>query len=218
MSLKVLLASLQQHADPDKAAAMSAYMKNQFDHLGIPTPLRRQLSKPFIRQLSAQTDIDWPFIEACWQAPYRELSYVALDYLSAIKARLSPADLPKLKHLAISRSWWDTIDCLDRIIGDIAMRHPVVNKTLLAWSVDDNLWLRRIAIDHQLLRKDRTDTALLERILCNNLGQTEFFINKAIGWALRDYSKTNPDWVRGFIARHRQQMAALSIREASRYL
>ena len=89
---------------------------------------------------------------------------------------------------------------------------------MLAWSVDDDLWLRRIAIDHQLLRKDQTDTALLEEIIVANLGQQEFFINKAIGWALRDYSKTDPGWVRAFIGRHRDGLAPLSVREASKYL
>ncbi|MFC2715335.1 MAG: sugar phosphate nucleotidyltransferase [Kingella denitrificans] len=82
----------------------------------------------------------------------------------------------------------------------------------------DNIWLRRVAIDHQLIRKQHTDTALLETIICNNLGQKEFFINKAIGWALRDYSKTNPAWVQGFIDRHRHKMAKLSLREAGKYL
>lgn len=218
MKQKALLAALQQHANPEKAAAMAAYMRDQFSYLGIPTPMRRELGKPFIRQLAAQPGIDWAFIDACWQSPWRELSYVALDYLGTIKARLTPADIERLRKLAITHSWWDTIDCLDRIIGDVALRHPEVNQTLLAWSLDDDIWLRRIAIDHQLLRKHKTDTDLLTRILCNNLGQTEFFINKAIGWALRDYSKTNPDWVRAFIAQHRQQMAPLSIREASKYL
>lgn len=218
MIYEALLATLQQNADPDRATMMAAYMRNQFTYLGIPTPLRRQLAKPFIQQLKTRQDIDWTFIDRCWDDPCRELQYAALDYLNAIRLRLSPTDIPRLRQLAVSRSWWDTIDCLDRIIGSIALRHPAVNETLLAWSVDDNLWLRRIAIDHQLLRKQKTDTALLERILCNNLGQTEFFINKAIGWALRDYSKTNPDWVRDFIDRHRHGMSPLSIREASRYL
>ena len=96
--------------------------------------------------------------------------------------------------------------------------NPEVNNVLLAWSTDDNIWLRRVAIDHQLLRKQHTDTALLETIICNNLGQKEFFINKAIGWALRDYSKTNPEWVQGFIDHHRHEMAKLSLREAGKYL
>jgi 3-methyladenine DNA glycosylase AlkD len=110
------------------------------------------------------------------------------------------------------------VDGIDVIIGDVALRFPEVNDTLLAWSIDENIWLRRIAIDHQLMRKEKTNTELLERILVNNFGQTEFFINKAIGWSLRDFSKTNPDWVRGFIERHRHEMAPLSIKEAGKYV
>ena len=89
---------------------------------------------------------------------------------------------------------------------------------MLDWSTDDNFWLRRVAIDHQLLRKEKTKTDLLEKILVNNLHQTEFFINKAMGWSLRDYSKTNPDWVRDFIARNREGLSNLTIREASKYI
>ena len=107
---------------------------------------------------------------------------------------------------------------LDRIVGGIALRHPAVNATLLNWSQSDNIWLRRIAIDHQLLRKGQTDTALLEAIIRYNLELKEFFINKAIGWALRDYSKTNPAWVRRFIDTYGDRMVKLSLREAQKYL
>ena len=135
-----------------------------------------------------------------------------------MQQHLTPQDIPRLQTLITEKSWWDSSDVLDRIVGDIALRHPEVNTVLLAWSTDDNIWLRRVAIDHQLLRKQHTDTALLEKIICNNLGQKEFFINKAIGWALRDYSKTNPEWVQGFIDHHRHEMAKLSLREAGKYL
>lgn len=89
---------------------------------------------------------------------------------------------------------------------------------MLDWSQDENIWVRRVAINHQLLRKNQTNTILLKQILCNNLNDTEFFINKAIGWSLRDYSKTNPEWVRQFIQTHKEHMAPLSIREASKYI
>lgn len=98
------------------------------------------------------------------------------------------------------------------------MDNPEAKQTILEWSLDDDFWLRRIAIDHQLLQKEKTDTELLEQILINNLNQTEFFINKAIGWSLRDYSKTNPEWVRVFLTKYSSQMAGLSIREASKYI
>jgi len=89
---------------------------------------------------------------------------------------------------------------------------------MLKWSVDEDFWVRRVAIDHQLGRKEKTNTDLLEKILTNNFGSKEFFINKAIGWALRDYSKTNPDWVRYFIGKYKNKMDKLSIREGSKYI
>ena len=217
MDVEELLENLKAVAKPDDAVAMKAYMKNKFEFLGVKTPVRRKLAKAFFKQ---QTDsvIDWVFINESWDNPYRELQYAALDYLEIRKKLLTPSDLPRLKKLAQTKSWWDTIDFLDRLVGSIIARFPETKGIILVWSRDEDIWLRRLAIDHQLLRKEETDTELLEKILVNNLDQTEFFINKAIGWALRDYSKTNPDWVRDFIERHQAEMVALSIREGSKYL
>ena len=217
MDVEELLENLKAVAKPDDAVAMKAYMKNKFEFLGVKTPVRRKLAKAFFKQ---QTDsvIDWVFINESWDNPYRELQYAALDYLEIRKKLLTPSDLPRLKKLAQTKSWWDTIDFLDRLVGSIIARFPETKGIILVWSRDEDIWLRRLATDHQLLRKEETDTELLEKILVNNLGQTEFFINKAIGWSLRDYSKTNPDWVRDFIERHQAEMAALSIREGSKYL
>jgi 3-methyladenine DNA glycosylase AlkD len=203
-------------ANAEKAVSMSAYMRGQFPFLGIPTPERRRLSRGFLRSVGKKK-IDWEFVFKCWELE-REFQYLAMDYLDKHKVFLTAADIHKLRQLAISKSWWDTIDGLDRIIGDIALRSPEVNDTLLLWSTDDNFWLRRIAIDHQIGRKEKTDTVLLERIITNNLGQAEFFINKAIGWSLREYSKTNPNWVREFIGRYREKMAPLSVKEAGKYI
>ena len=217
MNVEELLENLKAVANSDDAVAMKAYMKNKFEFLGVKTPARRKLVKAFFKQ-QTDSDIDWNFINEAWNNPYRELQYAALDYLEIRKKLLTPSDLPRLKKLAQIKSWWDTIDFLDRLVGSIIARFPETKEIILAWSRDEDIWLRRLAIDHQLLRKEETDTELLEKILVNNLGQTEFFINKAIGWALRDYSKTNPDWVRDFIERHQTEMAALSIREGSKYL
>ena len=215
MNVEELVKELKAVANPDDAVAMKAYMKNKFEFLGVKTPARRKLAKAFFKQ---QTDsvIDWDFINEAWNNPYRELQYAALDYLEIRKKFLTPSDLPRLKKLAQTKSWWDTIDFLDRLVGSIIARFPETKEIILAWSCDEDIWLRRLAIVHQLLRKEETE--LLEKILVNNLDQTEFFINKAIGWALRDYSKTNPDWVRDFIERHQAEMVALSIREGSKYL
>ena len=203
--------------DPKKGAEMSLYMRNQFQFLGIQTPIRKRLSRDFLKE-KGELNVGWDFVFECWEQPEREFQYLGADYLLKLKALLTPADIPNIRKLVVSKSWWDTVDCLDVLVGDIALRYNEVNETLLAWSIDANFWLRRLAIDHQLTRREKTDTALLERIIVNNLGQTEFFINKAIGWALRDYSKTDPDWVRSFLERHAGEMATLSIREARKYL
>ncbi|MCL2332661.1 MAG: DNA alkylation repair protein [Actinomycetia bacterium] len=218
MDYQELFATFEQAADAEQAAPMSAYMRDQFPYLGVKTPQRKVLSRDFLKAAKRTGVVDWGFIDTCWERDEREFQYLALDYLAALVKALTPQDIPCIKRLAQTKSWWDTVDNLDTVIGQIALSYPEVNKTLLAWSTDDDFWLRRLAIDHQLLRKERTDTELLRRILVNNLGQTEFFINKAIGWALRDYSKTDPAWVRAFIEEHRAQMAPLSIREASKYL
>jgi 3-methyladenine DNA glycosylase AlkD len=206
-----------ENADSKRAEAMSAYMKNICPFLGIPKPKRAELSKDFIKQAKKAAAIDWEFVDRCWRLE-REFQYLALDYLMATEKHLTVAHIPKLKKLAETKPWWDTIDSLIRPIGNIALKNPETNGILLEWSVDSNFWLRRVAINHQIGRRERTDAELLEAIIVNNFGSKEFFINKAIGWSLRDYSKTNPGWVRKFIGKHKNRMANLSIREASKYI
>ena len=204
-------------ANSAKAAPMSAYMRDQFPFLGISTPDRKRLSNDFLKTLK-QNSMDWTFVFTCWEMPEREFQYLAVEYLTRQKAKLTDSDIPNLRKIIITKSWWDTVDGLDILVGDIALRHPEVSQILLTWSVDENIWLRRAAIDHQLGCREKTDPRLLEKIIINNLGQKEFFINKAIGWSLREYSKTNPAWVREFIDRHREALSSLSIREASKYI
>ena len=218
MNVEELVKELKAVAISNDAVAMKAYMKNKFEFLGVKTPARRKLVKAFFKQ---QTDcvIDWNFINEAWNNPYRELQYVALDYLEIRKKLLTPSDLPDLKKLAQTKSWWDTVDLLSKIIGDVVNRNKELKTLMLEWSKKENdIWLRRVAILHQLSFKENVDKFLLEAILEDNLCDSEFFINKAIGWALRDYSKVNPEWVRKFIEKNRSEMANLSLREASKYL
>ena len=218
MDFNKLYEEMIQHKNEEQAQKMSKYMLNKFEYIGIKTPERREIFKNFFKEYKNEEKIDWEFVNKCWENKYREFQYVAADYLKNMKDKLTIDDIPKLKRLILKKSWWDTIDNLDMTIGALALKDSNVNKILLEWSLDENIWLRRIAIDHQLLRKEKTDTELLEKILKNNLGQAEFFINKAIGWALRDYSKTNSEWVKNFIEENKEKMAKLSIKEASKYL
>ena len=218
MDFNKLYEKMIQHKNEEQAQKMSKYMLNKFEYIGIKTPERRKIFKNFFKEYKNEEKIDWEFVNKCWENKHREFQYVAADYLQNMKDKLTRDDIPKFKQLILKKSWWDTIDNLDMTIGTLALKDSNVNKILLEWSLDENIWLRRIAIDHQLLRKEKTNTELLEKILKNNLGQAEFFINKSIGWALRDYSKTNPEWVKNFIEKNRENMAKLSIKEASKYL
>ena len=135
-----------------------------------------------------------------------------------MKKFVSYEDIDKIKNYIITKSWWDTIDFLDKVIGYVGLQDIRVKDLMLEWSKSDNIWIKRTAIDHQLCLKDKTDKELLEKIIVNSLGTDEFFINKAIGWSLRDYSKTNPEWVKSFIHQYKDQMDKLSVKEASKYI
>ena len=213
-----LFADLRAAADGERAAQMAAYMRDQFRYLGVQTPARRKISRPFLNASKKERLLDWDFVDACWQAEEREFQYVAADYLRKVRHLLTVADLPRIRGLAVTKPWWDTVDSLDATVGSVVAQSAEGRELILEWARDENMWVRRLAIDHQLQRKESTDVELLSSIIEANLGSGEFFIDKAVGWALRDYSKTDPEWVRAFIAEHRQGMAALAIREASKYL
>lgn len=206
------------HENPENASGLKRYMKNHFEFLGIKTPERRALSKDFLREKAKEGCVDWSLVDKLWVQDYREFQYLAGDYLKKVQKWLTLADLDKLYALAIQKSWWDSIDFLDEHVGSIVRRFAQAKATMLVWSQDDNFWIRRLAIDHQLGFKLETDADLLATIIKNNLGSDEFFINKAIGWSLREYSKVAPDWVREFIAKHDADLSNLSIREGLKVL
>ena len=210
--------AFEENRDSENAIAMSKYMRDMFKYYGIPTPLRKSIYKELLKKEKASSIIDWELLDICYEDEYREFQYFVMDYLSLMQKRLTYDDIPKIKRYIKTKQWWDTIDGFDRIIGNIAFSDSRINDLMLEWSKDDDIWVRRIAIDHQLSRKENTDADLLEKIIINNLESKEFFINKAIGWSLRDYSKINPDWVRGFIAKHKDKMDKLSVKEASKYI
>lgn len=208
----------ETHSNPERAISMSKYMKDQFSFYGIAAADRKNLYKDFLKTEKKQGSIDWEFINQCYSDAHREFHYLAYEYLLAMKKQLSFEDISSVKVLVKKKSWWDTVDMLAQVVGNIALKDSHVDEEMLAWSQEENIWVQRIAILYQLRFKEKTNTTQLEQILLNCVGTNEFFINKAIGWALREYSKTNPDWVRTFLENHQAQMANLSIREASKYL
>lgn len=163
MNAEDIFQNLKEVANSDDAVHMRAYMKNQFEFLGVKTPIRRKLSKVFFKKNSSPA-IYWKFIHQAWENPYREMQYVVLDYLQLKQKFLTSNDLPKIKKLAQTKPWWDTIDFLCRTVGYISLHYPETKKFVLEWSRDEDFWLRRLAIEHQLLQKEETDVQLLEFI------------------------------------------------------
>ncbi len=208
----------ESQKNEEQAIPMAKYLRNKFKCYGLKTQERRNVYKDVIQEDKARGIIDWEFLYLCFQDEYRDMNYLVLDYLLAQKKFLQFDDIKKMEFFVKTNQWWDSIDVMNTIIGDIGLLDPRVDELMLKWSTDKDFWLRRVAITHQLMRKINTNTELLEKILVNNFGSDEFFINKAIGWALRDYSKTDPDWVRNFIENHWEKMSKLSIREGSKYI
>lgn len=198
---------------------MQKYMKDQFPFLGIKTPLRKELMKQFYQQTGLLKEaFHGDFILALWEKDDREYQYAALDYIGRTLKKLGKDDLPLMEKLITTKSWWDTVDMLaQHPVGTIAQAFPeVIPETIEEWAYRENMWLQRTAILFQLKYKEKTDEQLLYRYIKKNSGSKEFFIQKAIGWALREYSKTNPESVKQFIAEN--DLPKLSIREGSKYL
>ncbi|MDD3414558.1 MAG: DNA alkylation repair protein [Lachnospiraceae bacterium] len=212
-----LFEQLEEMQDNEQGAKMSAYMQNRFRFLGVPKPALKQHMKPYL-QKSRKLEFDWDFVSLCWEKPYREAQYIAVEYILQHEKQLLDTDINRVKELITTKSWWETVDSLDSVAGAIVLKYPYLKEKMLQWSLSENIWLRRVSIDFQQKYKEKTDAALLEEIICNNFGTNEFFINKAIGWSLRDYSKINPDWVHVFLERYKADLSDLSLKEASKYL
>ena len=218
MKLLDLITDLEENRNELLAESMSKYMQDKFRFLGVRGATRTEIYKKYFPEARKSKVIDWDFIENCWNKEEREFQYIVVYYLKAMQRFLKREDISRLKYLIVTKSWWDTVDLLAKVVGSLVIRIEGYDQIMLEWSKDSNIWLKRVAILYQLSLKEKVDKQVLERILVNNLGDSEFFINKAIGWALRDYSKFNPEWVREFIEKNKNGMANLSIREASKYL
>ena len=218
MKLLDLITDLEENRNELLAESMSKYMQDKFRFLGVRGATRTEIYKKYFPDARKTKTIDWDFVENCWNKEEREFQYVVVYYLKAMQRFFKREDISRLKYLIVTKSWWDTVDLLAKVVGSLVIRIEGYEQIMLEWSKDSNIWLKRVAILYQLSLKDKVDKQILDKILVNNLGDNGFFINKAIGWALRDYSKFDPEWVREFIKKNRDNMANLSIREASKYI
>ncbi|MFA9564749.1 MAG: DNA alkylation repair protein [Acidimicrobiales bacterium] len=212
--------ALAERADPERAAAMAAYMKDRFAFFGVAAGPRREAVRDATRDLGPPPDGD-ALIEMarqCWAADQRELQYTAADALRRWVRLLEVPHLDDVDEFIVTKSWWDTVDVLAaRVVGPLVQAHPELTDVMDRWIDDPHMWRRRTSIIHQLGYKDRTDADRLFAYCAEREDEREFFIAKAIGWALREYAKVDPDAVWAFVDRHGQEMAPLSVREATKH-
>ncbi len=210
---------LEEVADPEKAFAMAAYMKDRFVFLGVPSPDRKLLARPLINAVKNAAEADLlDLTQVLWDEPEREFQYIAADALRRGANQLSAEALPRVSKLITSNSWWDTVDALAiNTVGPMVTNHPELAQDMDKWINDDNLWTARTAILHQLKYKSNTDPDRLFNYVEQRASDTEFFIRKALGWALREYAKTEPDAVQTFVATNEGALSGLTKREALKH-
>ena len=206
-------------ANEEHAKSAEAYMKNQFKYFGIYTNERRKISNDYIKQvgLLSKKELD-KTVKELYKQTHREFQYVAIELIAFHKKQWAEDIIELTEFCLINKSWWDTVDGIaSAIIGDYFKKFPQqINPITSRWNNSNNFWLTRSSIMFQKTYKLNTDTDLLAKYILNCNTSKEFFVQKAIGWALREYSKTNPIWVKDFVANN--ILAPLSKREALRLI
>ena len=219
--VNLICTELQKHADSHRALEMKAYMRNQFEFLGIQTPARRSIFKT-LPKLPKDAKLILQIAHELWEKPEREFRYVACDLLAKNVKLFKLDDLTLIKKLLQKDAWWDTVDSLSGAIGNIVLNEKLKgqnSQTLMdQWLLDSDFWVRRSAMIHQLGWRDKTDIKRLQQYALQLSGESEFFIRKAIAWALRDYAWQNPEFVRTFVNQNVSVFSNLTIREATKNL
>ena len=219
-------AALARHADPARAAGQQRYMKSAIPYRGLTSPQLTAALRPILADAGfriADRDSWQATIRSLWdEVAYREEWYaaIALARYRTYRPWVDSESMPLWRHLIVTGAWWDVVDeVATHLVREVLdQSSQIEGLRLREWSVDDNLWLRRTAIICQVGRKDRLDQDLLADVIEPNLADRDFFVRKAIGWALRDHARVAPDWVRAFVDAHAGELSGLSRREATRHL
>ena len=215
MDVKKLEIMLREQRNPENQLPMEKYMRNQFPFLGIKTPERRVILKEFLKE-----ERDAFFLEDAeylYSLPEREFKYAAIHLLQKFQKEWTSKELPRLLTMALTEPWWDTIDSFaPDIFGPMALREEAVKESMRALIYEENLWKKRISILFQLKYKDKMDEDLLKKAILRNLDTKEFFVDKAIGWVLREYAKTHEAFVLAFLKT--EGLSSLSRREGGKHL
>ncbi len=217
--INILETEFEKNTNPEIALGQKAYMKNKFEFYGIKTPVRRKIQKPFLvkKYLPPKTELE-TIIKALWEKPEREYQYFSQELAYKYVNQFERKDIALFEFMMVHKSWWDTIDFIaPKLVGNYFKIYPEQrNAYVEKWISSNNIWLQRTAILFQLNYKNDLDKNFLAYVINSLLGSKEFFINKAIGWILRQYSKINPDWVIEFT--NHSQLDKLSYKEALRLI
>lgn len=206
--------------DISNAHGQQAYMRNLFVFHGIKKPTRAALQKEVFSSHSITTEKELiSSLSLLWELPQREYQYTTLDLAYKYRKLWTSDMFSTFESFIRTKSWWDTVDTLaSKLVGSLVQNNPGLSKTMDAWILDNNMWIRRSAIIYQLSYKDKTNAEQLFRYCRTCMHEKEFFIQKAIGWALRSYARTAPKQVIAFLTAEKDSLAPLSYREASKHL
>lgn len=218
--VKKLSISLNNNADAKNAEAMKNYLLDQFPFIGINKPKRSELCKPLYAEMKTIITEKWILdtVSLLWAKKEREFHAIALDIFEKNKKMITPASFSTIEKMIITNSWWDSVDGLSSYaVAPLVLKHPELKKDMERFSKHKNMWLNRVAIIHQLLYKQNTDKKFLFAVCEMHMHREEFFIRKAIGWALRQYAKTNSKDVYAFVEKNKHKLSNLSYREALKH-
>jgi len=221
MDYKELIITLETHRDEARAAKMKSYLKDHFECYGIDSKRRRELSREYIHHYKgASFEQVKDQIRRLWASSIRDCQYVAMDLFSKHEKKIGEEDLEFIRDLITTKSWWDTVDWLaSHALGTYLLLYPANRYDIIEdWMASGQMWLQRSCIIHQLFYRQKTDKDLLAALILEMVGSKEFFINKACGWALRQYSKSNSQWVEKFINENRQNLNNLTIKEGMKWI
>ena len=221
--------ALRDHGNPADAASMKKYMREQFEFFGVKSPRRRELCREIfvhVREKDLENSKLRGLVSMLWDKPQRELQHGAMDFLESNKRKICcmeeefDENMAFFKSLLVTKSWWDTVDMLaSKLVGYLVRTHPERGRAVMEeWVEGENMWLRRTAILHQLGSKVDTDSDLLFQFCLARCHEEEFFIRKAIGWALREFARFHPTQVRRFLQKNKNSLSKLSYNEASKHL
>ena len=212
--------AMSDAGDPAQAPAMQAYMKTDQPFYGVQAAPRREIFRAALKQHPIRSREEYGnTVRDLWGGVYREEMYLALDLAQQAKVYRDLASWPLYVEMMRTATNWDTLDVIAaHLLGDLLRQHREKEAEVRTWVDDDNLWVRRTALLIHLKHKGETNLPMLSHAILHLAHEKEFFIRKAIGWVLREYAKTDPDWVRAFVTTHTDQLSGLSVREAMKNL